>query len=87
MVQLTQANQVIANSQQQNHQVMVTVQEQQAEAFGVIAAATEQKKYDALFAAIPKVDGKKQVGMCPLDQQDLLTHHLNRKEPANGVTE
>ena len=27
MVQLTQANQVIANSQKQNHEVMVTVQQ------------------------------------------------------------
>ena len=31
MLQLTQANQVIANSQQQNHQTMLTIQQQQAE--------------------------------------------------------
>ena len=48
---LTQNNQVIANTQQQNHA------KQKAEAFGALAAATEEKRYDALFTAIPKYDG------------------------------
>ena len=29
-----------------------------AEAFGALAAATQQQKYDAMFAAVPKYDGK-----------------------------
>ena len=37
---------------------MVTIQQQQAEAFGALAAATQQKKYDTMFAATPKYDGK-----------------------------
>ena len=37
---------------------MVNVQQQQAKAFGVLAAATKQQKYDVMFAAVPKYDGK-----------------------------
>ena len=57
MLQLAQTNQVMANHQHQNHQVMVDVQKQQTEAFNILAAATEQRKYDNLFATIPKFDG------------------------------
>ena len=37
---------------------MVNVQQQQAKAFGALAAATQQEKYGAMFAALPKYDGK-----------------------------
>ena len=57
MVQLTQTNQAMATSQQQNQLALVTTQQQQAEAFNALATATEQRKYDALFAAVPKFDG------------------------------
>ena len=36
---------------------MVNVQKQQTDAFNALAAATEQRKYDNLFTAIPKFDG------------------------------
>ena len=55
MVQLTQLNQVMAASQQQNQLALVTAQQQQADAFNTLATATEQRKYDALFAAVPKL--------------------------------
>ena len=58
MIQLAQANQLIANTQQQNHQAMVDAQKQQADAFNALAAATQQQKFDALFAAIPKFDDR-----------------------------
>ena len=57
MLQLAQTNQVIANHQQQNHQAMVDVQKQQMDAFKALAAATKQRKYDNLFAEIPRYDG------------------------------
>ena len=57
MLQLAQTNQVIANHQEQNHQAMVDVQKQQMDAFNALAAATEQRKYDNLFTAIPRYDG------------------------------
>ena len=37
---------------------MVNVQQQQANAFKALAAATEQQKYDAMFAAVPRYNGK-----------------------------
>ena len=55
MLQLTQTHEKIASTQHQNHQTMVTVQQQQANAF---AATTQQQKYDAMFAAVPRYDGK-----------------------------
>ena len=58
MLQLAQAHEKIANTQQQNHQTMVNVQQQQATAFEALAAATQQQKYDAMFAAVPRYDGK-----------------------------
>ena len=58
MLWLTEAHQEIANSQQQNHQTMVSVQQWQAEAFEALAATTQQKKYNAIFTAVPKYDGK-----------------------------
>ena len=58
MLQLAQAHQEIANIQQQNHQTMVNVQQQQAKAFGALTAATQQQKYNVMFAAVPKYDGK-----------------------------
>ena len=49
MLQLAQTNQVMADHQQQNHQAMVTMQRQQADAFNALAAATEQRKYDVHY--------------------------------------
>ena len=56
MLQLAQAHKKIASTQQQNHQTMVNVQQQQATAFEALAAATQQQKYDAMFAAVPRYD-------------------------------
>ena len=36
---------------------MVTVQQKQADAFEALAATTQQQKYDAMFAAVPRYDG------------------------------
>ena len=58
MLQLAQAHERIANTQQSNHQTMVNVQQQQANAFEALAAATQQQKYDTMFAAVPRYDGK-----------------------------
>ena len=58
MLQLAQAHQEITNTQQQNHQTMVNVQQWQAKAFGALAAAMQQEKYNAMFAAVPRYDGK-----------------------------
>ena len=58
MLQLAQAHEKIASTQQQNHQTMVNVQQQQANAFEALAAATQQQKYDTMFAAVPRYDGK-----------------------------
>ena len=58
MLQLAQAHEKIASTQQQNHQTMVNVQQQQATAFEALAAATQQQKYDTMFAAVPRYDGK-----------------------------
>ena len=58
MLQIAQAHEKITNTQQQNHQTMVTVQQQQADAFEALAATTQQKKYNAMFAAVPRYDGK-----------------------------
>ena len=37
---------------------MVNVQQQQATAFEALAATTQQQKYDAMFAAVPRYDGQ-----------------------------
>ena len=58
MLQLAQAHRRVASTQQQNHQTMVNVQEQQATAFEALAAITQQQKYDVMFAAVPRYDGK-----------------------------
>ena len=58
MLQLAQAHEKIASTQQQNHQPMVNVQQQQATAFEALAATNQQQKYDAMFAAVPRYDGK-----------------------------
>ena len=58
MLQLAQAHEKIASTQQQNHQTMVNVQQQEATAFEALAAATQQQKYDAMFAGVPRYDGK-----------------------------
>ena len=58
MLELAQAHKRIANIQQSNHQTMVNVQQQQANAFEALAATTQQQKYDAIFAAVPRYDGK-----------------------------
>ena len=59
MLQLAQAHKKTANTQKQNHQAMVTLQYQQADAFEALAATTQQQKYDAMFTAVPRYDGKK----------------------------
>ena len=58
MLQLAQAHEKIASTQQQNHQTMINVQQQQATTFEALAAATQQQKYNAMFAAVPRCDGK-----------------------------
>ena len=58
MLQLAQAHERIANTQQSNHQTMVNVQQQQTNAFEALAANTQQQKYDAMFTAVPRYDGK-----------------------------
>ena len=58
MLQLAQAHKKIASTQQQNHQTMVNVQQQQETAFEALAATTQQQKYDAMFAAVPRYNGK-----------------------------
>ena len=57
MVQLAQTNQAMATSQQQNQLALVTAQQQQAEAFNALATTTEQRKYNALFTAVPRFNG------------------------------
>ena len=57
MLQLAQTHERIVNTQQQNHQTMVTVQQKQADAFEALAAATQQQKYDSMFTAVPRYDG------------------------------
>ena len=42
MLQLAQAHERIMNTQQQNHQTMVTVQQKKADAFEALAATTQQ---------------------------------------------
>ena len=44
MIQLTQANQLIANTQQQNQQAMIDTQKQQVDAFNALVDATQQQK-------------------------------------------
>ena len=58
MLQLAQAHEKIASTQQQNHQTMVNVHQQQATAFEALTATTQQQKYDVMFAAVPRYDGK-----------------------------
>ena len=58
MLQLAQAHKKIASTQQSNHQTMVNVQQQQANASEALAATTQQQKYDTMFAAVPRYDGK-----------------------------
>ena len=58
MLQLTQTHKKITNNQQQNHQTMVTVHQQQANAFEALKATTQQEKDDTMFTAVPRYDGK-----------------------------
>ena len=58
MLQLAQAHEKIINTQQQNHQTMVTVQQQQADGFEALAATTQEEKYDVMFTVVPRYDGK-----------------------------
>ena len=58
MLGLAQAHERIANPQQSNHQTMVNVQQQQANAVKALAATTQQQKCNAMFAAVPRYDGK-----------------------------
>ena len=90
MIQLTQANQLIANTQQQNQQAMINAQKQQADAFNALVDATQQWKFDALFAAIPKFDGKNKEecaiwmgrinSLCASTGRNLRMELLNRAE-------
>ena len=41
---------------------MVDVQQQQANAFQAVASTAQQQKYDAMFAAVPRYDGKNKEG-------------------------
>ena len=75
MLELAQAYQEIVNTQQQNHQAMVNVQQQQAKAILALAAATQQQKYDVMFAAIPNYDGKiKKSVLCGPTESHPLQH-------------
>ena len=47
----------MATIQQQNQLALVTTQQEQADAFNALATTTEQRKYDSLFAAVPKFNG------------------------------
>ena len=58
MLKLAQALERIANTQQSNHQTMINVQQEQANAFEALAATTQQQKYETMFAAVPRYDGK-----------------------------
>ena len=58
MLQLAQSHERIVNTQQNNHQTMVNVQQQQANAFKALEATTQQQKYHAMFAAVLRYDGK-----------------------------
>ena len=58
ITQLIQSNQLIANTQQQTQQAMIDAQKQQADDFNALADTTQQWKFDALFAALPKFYGK-----------------------------
>ena len=58
MLHSVQADERIASTQQSNHQTMVNVQQQQANAFEALAATTQQQKYDAMFTAVPRYNGK-----------------------------
>ena len=73
MLQLAQAHERITNTQQQNHQTMVTIQQKQADAFEALGAATQQQKYDAMFTAVPRYDGtNKEEGAVWLNQISSL---------------
>ena len=58
ILQLAQAHERIANTQQSSHQTMVSVQQKQVNAFEALAATTQQQKYDAMFAAVPTYNGE-----------------------------
>ena len=58
MLQLAQAHKRIANTQQNNHQTMLNVQQQEANAFKALAATTQQQMYDAMFTAVPRYNVK-----------------------------
>ena len=72
MLQLAQAHERIANTQQNNHQTMVNVQQQQANAFKALAATTQQQKYDAMFTAVPRYDGKNKRRVCSMVEPNLI---------------
>ena len=90
MIQLTQAIQLIANTQQWNQQSMINAQKQQADAFNALVDATQQQKFDTLFADIPKFDGKNKeectiwIGrinsLCVSRGRNLRMELLNRAE-------
>ena len=52
MLQLAQAQEKIASTQQSNLQTMVNAQQQQANVYEALAASTQQQKYDTMFAAV-----------------------------------
>ena len=86
MLQLAQAHEKIANTQQQNHQTIVTVQQQQADAFEALAAATQQQKYDVMFTTIPRYDGKNNE-QCAVWLNWISSLGTCRTQPKIGATE
>ena len=90
MIQLTQANQLTTKTQQENQQAMIDAQKQHVDAFNALVDATQQWKFDALFAAIPKFDGKNKEectvwmgridSLCVLTGRNLRMELLNRAE-------
>ena len=85
MLQLAQAHKKIASTQQQNHQTMVNVQQQQATAFEALAATTQQQKYDVMFAAVPRYDGKNKE-VCSMVKSNLIPCNFGRMQPETGAT-
>ena len=90
MIQLTKANQLIVNTQQQNQQAMIDAQKQQVGAFNALVDATQQQKFDELFTASPKFDGKNKKectiwmgrinSLCASTGRNLRMELLNRAE-------
>ena len=77
----------MAASQQQNQLALVTAQQQQADAFNALATATEQRKYDALFTAVPKFQWHQQRRLCSMAKQNHKFGGYNWLRPPHGTTQ